>query len=65
VPVVCEDGAAAAIYPGSLKAHASQPSAERRAEFLRRLAWWQWTPQECADGSFWRWMIGVMNASFH
>lgn len=62
VPVVCEDGAAASIYPAALTDHAKQPSLERRHEFLRRLAYWQWTQAECESGEFWLWMRGVLAA---
>ncbi len=62
VPVVCDDGAAASIYPSSLAEFQKQPSAERRAEFLHRLAWWQWTPGECISGKFWTWIEGVIGA---
>ena len=61
VPVVCDDGAAAAIYPQDFDG--PQPSAETRAEFLHRLAWWQWSAAECRSGQFWEWMIGVLNAA--
>lgn len=62
VPVVCDDGAAASIYPSALADHAKQPSLERRHEFLRRLAYWQWSQAECESGEFWLWMKGVLNA---
>lgn len=55
VPVVCEDGAAASIYPSELSNWQSQPSHAKREEFLHRLAWWQWSADECASGAFWRW----------
>ena len=38
VPVECEDGAAAALYRGN-----PAPTREQRAEFLRRLSWWEWS----------------------
>lgn len=60
VPVVCDDGAAASIYPASLADHARQPSMERRQEFLRRLAYWQWSQAECESGEFWKWMRGAL-----
>lgn len=63
VPVVCDDGAAAAIYPQRLEEWERQPKAGLREEFLHRLAWWQWTAAECRSGAFWRWMIGVLDAS--
>jgi len=58
VPVVCEDGAAAAIYPSNLSDAQSQPPPELRIEFLHRLAWWQWSPIESAE--FWKWIQGVL-----
>ncbi len=60
VPVACEDGAAAAIYPRELANRDAQPSLEQREEFLHRLAWWQWTAEECRSGGFWHWAQGVM-----
>jgi hypothetical protein len=60
VPVVCDDGAAAAIYPRSLGEADRQPDAATREEFLHRLAWWQWTTEECRSGEFWRWMRCVL-----
>lgn len=56
VPVVCDDGAAAAIYPSRLEDRAEQPSAERRLEFLHRLAWWQWSTREMESGQAWEWL---------
>lgn len=48
VPVVCEDGAAMAIY-GSDLASPRVPSPAARLEFLRSLAWWQWKPEEASE----------------
>lgn len=48
VPVVCEDGAARAIY-GSDLAKPRVPSEAERREFLRSLAWWQWKPEEAPE----------------
>lgn len=59
VPVVCEDGAAAAIYPRTLAEAHKQPSSEKRAEFLRRIAWWQWSRAEAEDGSLWEWLLNL------
>lgn len=53
IPVVCEDGAAASIYPSRLEDEANQPSLEKRAEFLHRLAYWQWSSGEIARGEHW------------
>jgi hypothetical protein len=61
VPVVCDDGAAAAIYPQRLDDWERQPDAATREEFLHRIAWWQWQVRECRDGSFWNWMLGVLD----
>lgn len=61
VPVVCDDGAASAIYPSRLEDEAKQPSFELRTEFLRRLAWWQWSAAEMSHGAIWPWLIGVLN----
>ena len=44
IPVECEDGAARWLYA----AGPVQPI-ERRASFLRRLAWWQWQCDEMED----------------
>lgn len=48
VPVVCEDGAAAALY-GSDLSRPVNPSAAERRRFLDNLAWWQWLPTEAAQ----------------
>lgn len=61
VPVVCDDGAAAAIYPHRLEDAALQPSYGLRAEFLRRLAWWQWSPDEARKGEVWPWLNGILD----
>jgi hypothetical protein len=63
VPVICDDGAAAAIYPKSLRhGEEQQPSYAQRIDFLQRLAWWQWSPIECRDGRFWPWMLDAIAA---
>ena len=59
VPVVCDDGAAAAIYPNALEKRHEQPDLEIRKEFLRRIAWWQWSIMEITLGEFWPWMKTV------
>jgi hypothetical protein len=61
VPVVCEDGAAASIYPRDL--NGAQPDLATRTEFLHRLAWWQWSPAECETPLFWNWIKGQMGAT--
>jgi hypothetical protein len=54
VPVVCDDGAAAAIYPKRLSDKDKQPSEAVRMEFLRRLAWWQYSQDE--PELIWQWI---------
>lgn len=60
IPVVCEDGAASAIYPSRLAHEAAQPSMATRAEFLRRLAWWQWSESEVESGAVWPWLVSQL-----
>jgi hypothetical protein len=57
VPVVCEDGAAAALY-GSDLANPTVPDRESRLRFLRNLAWWQYRPDEAALA--WKFLTGVI-----
>jgi hypothetical protein len=45
VPVVCEDGAAAALYTNDIR-HPVKPTREQRMAFLESLAWWNWLPIE-------------------
>lgn len=49
VPVECEDGAAWSLYR-----HGPSPDREQRAEFLRRLGWWNWRPSEASQA--WEWI---------
>ncbi len=49
VPVQCWDGAALALYEGN-----PAPSRAQRAEFLRRLGWFNWRPTEA--GAAWQWI---------
>lgn len=62
VPVVCQDGAAAAIYPRTLDEYELQPNFELRQQFLHRLAWWQWSPAECETGVVWNWLERTLPA---
>lgn len=55
IPVECDDGAAHALYR-----HGSTPTAERRALFLRRLSWWQWSRDEADDA--WQWIADVLRS---
>jgi hypothetical protein len=46
VPVVCDAGAAAEIYPQTLSDRHNQPSEDTRRAFLQRLALWQYSANE-------------------
>ena len=47
IPVICQDGAAAAVCPASLTEVPPVPlGAETRQRFLQNLAWFQWAPAE-------------------
>ncbi len=48
VPVICKDGAAAAVCPSELPPSGQVPplSAALRDRFLANLAWFQWLPDE-------------------
>lgn len=63
VPVVCDDGAAACIYPKYLSDYKSQPTIDRRTEFLHRLAYWQWAADEV--DLFWGWFFGAFPEHDH
>lgn len=56
VPVVCEDGAARALYGSDLAAPVI-PSVAQRQRFLENLAWWQWLPTEAREA--WRFLLTV------
>lgn len=45
VPVVCWDGASAALYGSDLR-NPRAPGVDERRRFLQNLAWWQWNPTE-------------------
>lgn len=66
VPCLAEDGAGHSIYHApDCMVNASwngnglphMPDAIERAEFLHRLAWWQWSITEIREGKFWPWML--------
>lgn len=61
VPVVCDDGAAACIYPQHLQDYKKQPDFARRCEFLHRLAYWQWSAEEAEQ--FWFWLVGILRSN--
>lgn len=47
IPVVCEDGAAATLYGNDLS-NPVVPSPDQRRDFLTRLAYWNYRPDEAA-----------------
>lgn len=55
IPVVCEDGAAAALYGHDL-AHPVKPTREERLRFLHKLAYFQWLPTEGKE--CWQFLLG-------
>ncbi len=50
IPVVCRDGAAAAVCPSVISETPVPLTPERRARFLSHLAYFQWAPSEAAEG---------------
>lgn len=57
IPVVCEDGAAAAIYNNNLASPAMPDMATRRT-FLEQLAYFNWHPSEARDA--WKFLKTVL-----
>lgn len=57
IPVFCEDGAAAALYTGSLDSP-SRPTPDERMAFLRNLSWWQWSHHEAAQA--WTFLLNTI-----
>lgn len=55
VPVITEDGAAVALYQ-----HGPAPTEAQRLEFLRSLAYWQWTPDEAKEA--WNYLLSRLCA---
>ena len=56
VPVQCVDGAALALY-----SQTQTPTREQRAEFLRQVGFWNWSPAEAPQA--WDWMKRVAAAA--
>lgn len=56
VPVVCEDGAAVALYGSDLRKPVS-PDHAQRLKFLQNLAWWNWKPTEAVNA--WKFLLTV------
>lgn len=59
VPVVCFDGAAAALYGADI-ANPRHVTPEQRLAFLRSVAWWQWKPEEAAEA--WTYLLNRLSA---
>lgn len=59
IPVVCRDGAAAAIFPSQVDDHHVPLSLEVRERFLQNLAWFQWNPETEAV-QMWRFLREVL-----
>lgn len=57
IPVVCEDGAAAALYGSDLTCPVN-PSEAERLRFLQNLAHWQYKPAEAVTA--WRFLLTVL-----
>lgn len=55
VPVHCEDGAAFAL----INRH-PQPTPDQRIDFLNRLGWFNWKPNEARQA--WRWIIELLSS---
>lgn len=50
VPVICDDGAAHALYHNN-----PNPTQEQRLQFLQSAAWWQWKPEEAIQA--WEYLL--------
>jgi hypothetical protein len=59
IPVICHDGAAAAVCPSTFSIEDPKPLApDVRDRFLQNLAWFQWAPNEARR--FWAWVPEVL-----
>lgn len=54
IPVVCRDGAAAAVCPSVLTDQPKPLASDERKQFLTNLAWFQWSPREAS--ALWGWL---------
>src|SRR5690606_23106935 len=59
IPVVCQDGAAAAVCPSSLPETPAPLTSPVRDRFLGNLAWFQWRPDEAAQ--CWSWLSEMVS----
>lgn len=58
IPVVCRDGAAAAVCPSEIPEEPSPLDPDTRDRFLGNLAWFQWAPSEARQ--FWAFLIELL-----
>lgn len=58
IPVVCRDGAAAAVYGPEIPDEPRPIAPALRDRYLANLAYWQWAPSEAA--AFWVWLSEVL-----
>lgn len=54
IPVICEDGAAYALYKNN-----RAPTYEQRLAFLQSLAWWNWRPEEAKE--LWTYLLSRLS----
>lgn len=59
IPVVCRDGAAAAVCPGAIGSDHRPMPEEWRRKFLGNLAWFQWRPDEAP--ALWRFATEMLS----
>lgn len=60
IPVVCRDGAAAAVCPSELPVEPQPLPVEVRDKFLGNLAWFQWQPVNEAT-AMWTWLQELLS----
>lgn len=58
IPVICRDGAAAAVCPSEWRDDLRPLDPALRDRFLANLAWFQWAP--CEASACWRWIAEVL-----
>lgn len=58
IPVVCRDGAAAAVCPPTIDGPMTPLPNAVRDRFLKNLAWFQWAPSEAS--AWWRWIQEIL-----
>jgi hypothetical protein len=60
IPVVCKDGAAAAVCPSELPDEPTPLPVEIRDRFLANLAWFQWNPAT-ESAQMWAWLQELLS----